>query len=161
MDKATTTVARSTSRAWCAVSGHAPDLDPVRTCSGQGASVARTWVPTAELHLPGVAAAALLPEPVGREQGAMDRTPLPRTSAHPRSAARRPEPSALWACTHPRSRDAPDFGRWQFAGRLAEQALIDEAPRAGLLRLAGGWHDVQSHHRVQGRGSVVVCSLAL
>src|SRR5512133_639561 len=142
MDEATATVARSASRAWRAVSGHAGDLDEVRTRAGQGPCVARTRVPAAELRLPGVAAAALLPEQLGRQQDPLDRTPIPWAGADPGRAARRSERPALWARSRPRKRDALDDGRWQLSGRLAEQALNHAAPRARLLRLASRWHDV-------------------
>src|SRR6187200_1491445 len=97
MDEATTTVARSASRAWRTVSGHAGDLDEVRTRSGQGASLARTRVPAAELHLPGSAAADLLPEQLEWQQDPMDRAAIPWAGADPRSAARRSERTALRA----------------------------------------------------------------
>ena len=67
MDEATPTVARAASRAWRVVSGHTRHVVEVRACTGQGPCLARTWVPRAELLLPGAAAAGLLPEPVERE----------------------------------------------------------------------------------------------
>jgi len=97
MDEATTTVARSASRSWRAVSGHAGDLDEVRTRAGQGASVARTRVPAVELHLPGSAAADLLPEQLEWQQDPVDRAPIPWAGADPRGAARRSERTALRA----------------------------------------------------------------
>src|SRR6266581_436297 len=110
MDEATTTVARSASRAWRAVSGHAGDFNEVRTRPGQGAGVARTRVPAAELLLPGGAAADLLPQQLEWQQDPVDRAPIPWAGADPGSATRRSERTALRARSRPRKTDALDVG---------------------------------------------------
>src|SRR2546430_16871965 len=91
MDDAATTIAPSAPGAWRAVPGHAGDLNEVRTRPGQGAGVARTRVPAAELLLPGGAAADLFPQQLEWQQDPVDRARIPWAGADPGSATRRSE----------------------------------------------------------------------